>query len=236
MAEEFDYLLKIIIMGDKEVGKTTLFKYINKPLSNDHEQRTLEKSEEFKKEIDKEIDYYLILMGKTRSRFKRKVTSHKIDKLNERKTTLGQKIYGNNSTRLVTGADICAKDVKIREKVVKLQIWILSTQERFRSIFQMYIRGSLGAIIMYDITNLNSLKRISEWCKTIRENSSKIPILLVGNKLDLEYLREISIEQGTKIKEELQLSAFMEISIKTGENVERMFERLSHLGIAHLGN
>jgi small GTP-binding protein len=231
MVDEFDYLCKVIIIGDNEVGKATLFKYLNKLISKEYEHRALERVEEIKKGLGKEIDDYLILSGKTKSHIKRKVISHKIDKLIERKTTLEHKPHtsSNISTMLTHGVDFSSMNVKFRGDTVKLQIWILSTQERFRSIFPMYIRGSLGAIIIYDITNLSSLNRISEWCETIRENCRNIPIILVGNKLDLEELREVSIEQAIKIKTEDQISDFMEISVNTGEKVETIFERLTQL-------
>ena len=231
MVEEYDYLCKVIIIGDNEVGKATLFKYLNKLLSKEYDQRALERVEEIKKGLDKKIDDYLILRGNTRRRIKRKVISHKIDKLIERKTTLEQNTHtsSNISTMLTNGLDLSHINVKFGGNTVKLQIWILSTQERFRSMFPMFIRGSLGAIIIYDITNLSSLNRISEWCETIRENSRNIPIILVGNKLDLEDLREVSIEQAIKIKAEDKISDFLEISVKTGEKVEIMFERFTQL-------
>ncbi|MFX1589083.1 MAG: Rab family GTPase [Promethearchaeota archaeon] len=220
MAEEYDYLIKCIIVGDKGVGITTLIKY----LTGVREQQTLEAT---KKQYDKKIDEYQILRGKTRGRFKRLI---------KRKTTLEKRTPIFNSHRLSTGAELCTKTVKLRGNNAKLQIWILSPSKRFNSLRQLYVLGSNGAIIMYDITNMNSLNRISEWSQVIREKDGNIPILLAGNKIDLEDLREISIDQINKIIEDLQLSAFMEISSKTGENVELMFERFTQLIINFFEN
>lgn len=229
MVEEYDYLIKCIIVGDKGVGITTLIKY----LTGVREQQTLEAT---KKQYDKKIDEYQILRGKTRGRFKSLVINYKIKKLIKRKTTLEKRTPIFNSHRLSTGAELCTKTVKLRGNNAKLQIWILSPSERFNSLRQLYVLGSNGAIIMYDITNMNSLNRISEWSQLIREKDGNIPILLAGNKIDLEDLREISIDQINKIIEDLQLSAFMEISSKTGENVELMFERFTQLIINFFEN
>ena len=73
MVEEYDYLFKCIIVGDNKVGITTLFKHI----SGVREQRTFEES---KKGLDKKIDEYHILRGKTRRGFKRMVINYKIKK------------------------------------------------------------------------------------------------------------------------------------------------------------
>jgi len=79
---------------------------------------------------------------------------------------------------------------------------------------------------MYDISNSNTLKHVPEWIQIIRENAGDIPILLIGNKLDLGQLREVSFEEGLKFKDKYDLSAFFEISSKTGENIENTFEGL----------
>ena len=86
---------------------------------------------------------------------------------------------------------------------------------------------------MYDITNYDSLNKIPEWVKCIRENRGDIPILLVGNKVDLNENRVVSKEQARIIKENNYLSSFMEISLKTGENVEDMFKKIISLIISN---
>jgi len=41
---------------------------------------------------------------------------------------------------------------KVNNKTIKLQIWDTAGQERFKSVTMSYFRGSIGAIIVYDIT------------------------------------------------------------------------------------
>jgi GTPase SAR1 family protein len=57
----------------------------------------------------------------------------------------------------------------------------------------------------------------------------EFPILLVGNKLDLEENREVSKERVEKVKEDNNISESMEISLETGENVELMFKKLAEM-------
>ena len=83
---------------------------------------------------------------------------------------------------------------------------------------------------MYDITNRDSLNDLSEWCQLIEDKLAyDIPILLVGNKLDLDKLRDISKEEVERFKRQYGISSSMEISLKTGEHVFNMSEEIANL-------
>ena len=84
--------------------------------------------------------------------------------------------------------------------------------------------------MIYDITNALSLDCFSEWIQIIR-NSAKYdpPLLLVGNKLDLEGDREVSKDQLKLFNENNDIYLTMEISLKTGENVEEMFRNVTSM-------
>lgn len=69
---------------------------------------------------------------------------------------------------------------------VRLQLWDTAGQERFRSLIPSYIRDSTIAVVVYDITNLNSFQQTSKWIDDVRtERGSDVIIMLVGNKTDL---------------------------------------------------
>lgn len=70
----------------------------------------------------------------------------------------------------------------------------------FQSFWENYIKGSNGVVLMYDITRLNSLTRLIEWCHFAQNYKKDIPILLVGNKLDLEEQRDVSKDQVESFK------------------------------------
>lgn len=82
---------------------------------------------------------------------------------------------------------------------------------------------------MYDITNAQTLKRLSEWVQLAKNYKEDVPILLVGNKIDLELKRDVSKEQIERFKVNNKISESMEISLETGENVEEMFLRLTKM-------
>jgi len=221
MAQEWKFLLKVIVIGDKKVGKKTLVIQLKEP-------RRLRALKVSLKELDKKIDEDRVFKEKTKSQFKKRIFRKKIEKLIEKKRELEQRPAIESSTLPTTGVDFGVKIVKFRNEYVKLQIWVLSSHERFQTFSHMYVASSQAAIIIYDITNRDSLNRISEWCQLIRELNGIIPIILVGNKLDLKELREVSIEQGIGVKEKLQISDFLELSVKNSEDIEAMFEKLTH--------
>ena len=131
--------------------------------------------------------------------------------------------------KLTIGVDFYSKTQEFRGKKVKLQIWDFGDEERFRFLLHQYCKGKDAAMIMYDITNRQSLDHLPEWTQIIREHSGDIPIMLIGNKLDLEKSREVSRDEGILTAKKYNLSAYIEISSKTGKNVEKAFEVITEI-------
>lgn len=95
------------------------------------------------------------------------------------------------------GVDFLIKNLIIDNKKIKLQIWDTAGQEKFRSITKTYYRNVDAVILMYDITNLESFNHISNWINEINKFIDKyIPIIIIGNKNDLEKKRMISFNEG----------------------------------------
>ncbi len=132
------------------------------------------------------------------------------------------------------GVQIESKDIIINKKSIKLSFFMLGMKDYFSPFYRAYCQGADSAIIMYDITNSETLERVSEWIQLLRKNSGDIPIILVGNKVDLKS-REITTEEAMKIKDKFSLSGFFEISVKTGVNVEEMFREVVQLTLSNRG-
>ncbi|MFX0105347.1 MAG: GTP-binding protein [Candidatus Hodarchaeota archaeon] len=113
----------------------------------------------------------------------------------------------------------------------KLQIWDTGGQERFSSIRPMYYRGSLGALLIFDLTNSASFEHLPQWIDEVRTNvKAEIPLLLVGNKSDLLDQRAVSLEEINTFTSNFNLY-YMETSAKTGEGVGDCFYILACLMI-----
>jgi small GTP-binding protein len=136
----------------------------------------------------------------------------------------------NPSERLTIGVDFHVKTIKLKDKLVKLQLWDVGGEERFRFLLPTYCLGANAAFLLYDVTRSQTLDDISEWTNIVHQKSGDIPVMLVGAKIDLEVdQREVPREHGIDVAEKNSMASFSEISSKTGQNVNKTFEVLTEL-------
>ena len=117
---------------------------------------------------------------------------------------------------------------KILSNGEKLKICFYDTsgQEKYNSLSFNYIKNSDGILLMYDITKKESFLKIKDWIKNILEHKDEdFPILLLGNKCDLEEEREVTKEEGEQLAKELKL-IFFETSSKEDINIEKAITEL----------
>ena len=118
------------------------------------------------------------------------------------------------------GIDCKAKIIEIKNIKYKLLFYDTAGQERFKSLAPNLIKKAHGIIIMYDITNKSSFNSIPDIIKNIKEEKGNdFPMILIGNKIDLEQDREIKKEQGEDLASKNGIE-FFEISNKEGINVQ----------------
>lgn len=143
----------------------------------------------------------------------------------------------NPSERLTIGVDFHVKTVELQGKKVKLQIWDVGGEERFRFLLPTYCLGANAAFLLYDITRPQTLDNINEWTSIVRQKAGSIPIMLVGAKIDLaDSQRKVPREYGIQIAEKNNMASFAEISSKTDQNVNKTFEVLTELTLERLDN
>ena len=148
------------------------------------------------------------------------------------KTTLRKKFMTNvffGNCRKTIGVDFNTKEIDLDGRKVKLMIWDFGGQKRFRFIFPRYIYGSMGGILMYDISDYSSFSHITNWLSLINETNQRFPIILLGGKSDLDNVREVSWREGKKFAKSMNLNDFIECSSKTGENVKESFATLTRI-------
>lgn len=131
--------------------------------------------------------------------------------------------------KLTIGVDFYSKTTNYNDYKVKLQIWDFGGEERFRFLLHQYCKGANAAFFLYDITNRSTLDQLPDWVQIIREHAGDIPILLVGTKLHLAKQRAVTRKDSIQAVRRHNLSGFVEVSSKTGQNVDHLFEVMTEL-------
>jgi small GTP-binding protein len=128
------------------------------------------------------------------------------------------------------GFNMLVKTVELKDgKKVNVKFYDTSGQERYHSLAPNFIKRADGIILMYDITNRESFDTISKWRNDILDIKEKdFPVILVGNKTDLEDQRQVKREEGENIAKEFKFK-FFEVSNKDGTNVEESSRELIDL-------
>lgn len=162
---DYDYLFKIVLVGDSAVGKTNLL-----------------------------------------SRF----TANEF----------------NPDSKATIGVEFATRTLEVAGTKVKTQIWDTAGQERYRAITAAYYRGAVGALVVYDITKAESYDSVSRWLKEMENHADdNIVIALVGNKSDLEHLRQVPTDEAANFAREHGL-LFAETSAFSADNVDFAFQQL----------
>ncbi|GFR61060.1 Ras-related protein Rab-1C-like [Elysia marginata] len=115
------------------------------------------------------------------------------------------------------GASFFTYKMTLEQYRVKLQVWDTAGQERFRSMAPMYYRKANAAMLMYDITSLESFYDIKDWVKVL---------CLLGNKSDLESGRKVSKEDAEEYAASID-ALFYETSALKNMGIEDAFLKVS---------
>ena len=121
------------------------------------------------------------------------------------------------------GLDYYSKEEIINNKTINIKIWDTAGQERFKALTQSYFRNAEGVILAFDVTNTSSYDNLKDWIGSIKKNLEGknifLPLIIVGNKIDMEESREVEKENAEQFATENNYKYF-ETSAKTGEGVD----------------
>lgn len=121
------------------------------------------------------------------------------------------------------GVNLLKKDMSIPGYGnVSAQIWDLGGQESFKSLRKLYLEGANAAFLVFDRTNRKTFEKCEEWIESFRETRDNAPILLLGNKSDLEKQIKIKKAEAADYAKKNKLDLIL-TSAKTGQNVEEAF-------------
>jgi small GTP-binding protein len=153
------------------------------------------------------------------------------------RTSIRRAIMGKNfiEQHLSTvGASMEKKVIVLDEKEIEFTLMDLGGQDFYASVRSNFYRNVKAALVVFDLTKRETFNAVDKWLRELYSNSKKqvLPFILVGNKKDMK--REVSPEDGQRLSNHLSnqtrkngyVIPYIEVSAKTGENVNKIFEIL----------
>ncbi|XP_050454076.1 ras-like protein 2 [Cataglyphis hispanica] len=123
--------------------------------------------------------------------------------------------------------DSYTKQCVIDDVPAKLDILDTAGQEEFSAMREQYMRSGEGFLLVFAVTDHSSFDEILKFHRQILrvKDRDEFPMLMVGNKADLDHQRSVSIEEAQSIARQLKIP-YIECSAKLRMNVDQAFHEL----------
>ncbi|KAJ6780679.1 hypothetical protein PWT90_01339 [Aphanocladium album] len=124
---------------------------------------------------------------------------------------------------------------KTPQKHMKLSLWDTAGQETYKSVTRSYFRGASGALLVFDLSRRQTFEHVTDWLNDLRQIAEPdIVVVLVGNKADLttssdgeDNKRQVTRQEAEEWARRNGILEYVETSAKSGENVENAFMRVA---------
>ncbi|XP_076063681.1 ras-like protein 2 isoform X1 [Oratosquilla oratoria] len=123
--------------------------------------------------------------------------------------------------------DSYTKQCVIDDIVAKLDILDTAGQEEFSAMREQYMRSGEGFLLVFSVTDRASFEEMLRFHKQILrvKDRDEFPMLMVGNKADLEHQRLVSTEEAHTLARQFKIP-YIECSAKIRMNVDQSFYEL----------
>jgi small GTP-binding protein len=157
------------------------------------------------------------------------------------KTSIVSRFYRDSIpvTEVTIGAAFYQRIVTRNGETTVLNIWDTSGLEKFFALGPLYFRNASYCILVFDLTDTESFKRIDKWKRscdgTLTEKSNPTQSLksdepgpyyfLVGNKVD-KGSRRVSTQDIQTYCKNNNITCYTETSAITGEGIATLYDKL----------
>jgi Ras-related protein R-Ras2 len=126
--------------------------------------------------------------------------------------------------------DSYQKQCVIDGTVAKLDILDTAGQEEFSAMREQYMRSGEGFLLVFSLSDRRSFEDAARFHKEILrvKDRDEFPVMLVGNKADLDSQRMVSSEEVHVLARQLK-APYIECSAKMRMNVDQAFHELVRL-------
>jgi small GTP-binding protein len=138
------------------------------------------------------------------------------------------------TSRVATiGVDFQTQVVDLPTGSVKLSIWDMAGQERFRVVRSGFYRGSLVTALVFDVAEITSLHNLKDWLQEISQANPNQKFVVVGNKIDLQ--RAEGSDTALKFADLIN-APYIETSALSGDGVSDLFVCMATLASEYLSS
>ena len=128
------------------------------------------------------------------------------------------------------GVDFMKAEVELEGGVKrKFTIWDTAGSERFRGVASSYFKGAVGIVVVFDLTDPDSLEKCDLINDEIRNfGESDAVLVLAGNKSDRIKESKVTDEEAEAKSKKMGAKAYFKVSAKEDEGqIENMFKELA---------
>merc|ERR1711998_329095 len=130
----------------------------------------------------------------------------------------------DDRTQATIQASFLNKRLSVAGAQVNIAIWDTAGQERFHALGPIYYRDADGALLVYDITDVDSFTKVKQWVKELRKMvGPNIQISVAGNKIDLPKTSRVVSDDEVQAFCTQVGGVHHATSAKTGKGINEMF-------------
>jgi len=118
--------------------------------------------------------------------------------------------------------------LQMNDQVCALELYDVPGDEKFMVLNRMYLRDTEAALILYDVTDKQSLVKAEQWIKELKEFAPSETVLsLAGSKIDYAGAHNVSSQDGQNFARKHGIPVCMEVSAKSSKNVDALFHQIA---------
>ena len=111
-------------------------------------------------------------------------------------------------------------------QTIDVQVWDLSGDPSYRSISEVFTKHSLGAFVLFDLSNPNSLNSVSSWVHDLRTQSKSSQVFIIGNKKDLQSKTQVQYKQAGQALARSLGAEYFEVNSLNKAEVNAIFKSM----------
>ena len=134
------------------------------------------------------------------------------------------------------GADFMTKSFQKNGDSIQLQLWDTAGAEKYHSMGQSFYRNSQACILVFDITDAETFKNVETWRTEFLDqlnpsNPNEFPLVLFGNKSDMQSEMQVSNEVIDNYCKEHHNMPFFLCSAKDNINLDEAFDKVVDMAL-----